>query len=139
MFLILKALGLGPGDEIVVPASGFVTLAEAPAAVGARARYVKIEAETYNLDPSRLEAALTPAVKAIVPAHNYGHPADMDAIMEFARRHDLLVIEDCAHANGAKYRGATAGTLGLAGFISFAGKAISVCGLGGMVLTNDDG
>src|SRR5205823_8635471 len=101
MFLILKALGLGPGDEIIVPASGFVTLAEAPAAAGARARYVEVEAETYNLDPSQLEAALTPAVKAIGPAHNYGQPADMTAVLDFARRHDLLVVEDCAHAFGA--------------------------------------
>src|SRR5207248_9475281 len=107
--------------------------------VGPRARYVETEAETYTLAPSRLEAALTPAVKAIVPAHNYGHPADMDAILDFARRHDLLVVEDCAHAFGATYRGASAGGLGIAGFVSFAGKGISACGLGGMVVTNDAG
>ncbi|MGQ0568891.1 MAG: DegT/DnrJ/EryC1/StrS family aminotransferase [Armatimonadota bacterium] len=138
-FLILKALGIGPGDEVIVPAMGFVTLAEAVAVVGARARFVDVEPETYNMDPARLEAALTPAVRAVVPAHNYGHPAEVDAVMTFARRHNLRVIEDCAHALGATYRGRSAGSWGDAAFTSFAGKIISVCGLGGMVMTNDDG
>ncbi len=138
MFLILRALGIGPGDEIIVPAMGFVTVAEAVANVGARARFVDVESTSYNLDPSKLEDAVTPAVKAVIPTHNYGHPANMDAIVAFAQRHGLSVVEDCAHALGAQYRGRAAGTLGTAGFTSFAGKGISVCGLGGAVLTNDD-
>jgi len=138
MFLTLRALGIGPGDEVIVPAMGFVTIAEAVANVGARPRFVDIESRTYNLDPAQLEGAMTPSVRAVMPAHNYGHPANMDAIMEFANRYDLKVIEDCAHGLGARHRGRVVGTIGDAGFTSFAGKTISVCGLGGAVLTNDD-
>ena len=139
MFLILQALDIGPGDEVIVPAAGFVTLAEAVAAVGARPRFVDVEMDTYNLDPAGLEATLTEATKAVVPAHNYGHPADMDAISAFSRRHGLSVVEDCAHAFGAAYRGTYVGALGTAGFLSFAGKSISVCGLGGMVVGSKGG
>lgn len=138
MFLVLRALGIGQGDEVIVPAMGFVTLAEAVAVAGARPRFVDVDLETFNLDPKQLGAALTPAVKAVVPAHKYGHPANMDAILEFVERHDLLAIEDACHAFGASYKGRTVGTIGKAGFLSFAGKSISVCGLGGMILTNDD-
>ena len=138
MFLILKALGIGSGDEVIVPAFGFVTLAEAVAVVGARARFVDIETDTYNLDPEKLAGALTERTRAIVPAHKYGHPADMEAIDRFAEEHGLRVVEDCCHALGARYRGRFAGTLGVAGFTSFAGKSISVCGLGGMIVTTDD-
>jgi dTDP-4-amino-4,6-dideoxygalactose transaminase len=138
-FLILRALGIGPGDEVIVPAMGFVTLAEAVAVTGARARFVDVEAETYNLDPDALRAALAPEVRVVVPAHNYGHPADLDAVLAFAADHRLRIVEDCAHALGATYRGRAAGAWGIAGFTSFAGKSISVCGLGGMILTNDGG
>ena len=79
MFLILKALGIGPGDEVIVQSAGFVTLAEAVATVGARPRFIDIEMETYNIDTDLLDEALTPRTKAIVPAHTYGHPARMDA------------------------------------------------------------
>ena len=138
MFLILKALGIGPGDEVIVQSSGFVTLAEAVATVGARPRFIDIEMETYNIDTDLLDEALTPRTKAIVPAHTYGHPAAMDKILDFARRNALAVIEDCCHAFGAQYRGQYAGGVGTAGFLSFAGKGISVCGLGGMIVTDDD-
>jgi dTDP-4-amino-4,6-dideoxygalactose transaminase len=137
MFLILKALGIGPEDEVIVPAMGFVTLAEAVANTGARPRFVDVEAETFNLDPSALAAAVTPATRAVVPAHKYGHPADLDAILAFTTHHHLRLIEDCCHAFGATLRGRAAGAWGDAGFVSFAGKSISVCGLGGMVVTND--
>ncbi len=138
MFLILKALGIGPGDEVIVQSSGFVTLAEAVASVGARPRFIDVELDTYNIDTDLLDAALTPQTKAIVPAHTYGHPAAMDDILDFAQRHSLAVIEDCCHAFGAQYRQQYVGAIGTAGFLSFAGKGISVCGLGGMVVTNDD-
>ena len=138
MFLILKALGIGPGDEVIVQSSGFVTLAEAVATVGARPRFIDIEMETYNIDTDLLDEALTPRTKAIVPAHTYGHPARMDAVLDFARRNALAVIEDCCHAFGAQYGQQYAGALGDAGFLSFAGKGISVCGLGGMIVTDDD-
>lgn len=137
MLLILRALGVGGDDEVIVPAMGFVTLAEAVAVAGARARFADVEPETYNLDPARLSDALTPATRAIVPAHKYGHPANLDQILAFAREHELVVIEDCCHALGARYRGRAVGSFGEAGFYSFAGKGISVCGLGGMAATNN--
>jgi dTDP-4-amino-4,6-dideoxygalactose transaminase len=138
MFLILKAMGIGPGDDVIVPAMGFVTLAEAVATAGARPRFVDVETETFNLDPAKLEAARTPATRAVVPAHKYGHPADLDAVLAFAARHSLRLIEDCCHGFGSAYRGRYTGGIGDAGFLSFAGKSISVCGLGGMIVTNDD-
>ena len=138
MFLILKALGIGPGDEVIVQSSGFVTLAEAVANAGARPRFIDVELDTYNINTALLDAVLTPQTKAIVPAHTYGHPACMDKILDFARQFALDVIEDCCHAFGAQYRHQYVGALGTAGFLSFAGKGISVCGLGGMILTNDD-
>jgi dTDP-4-amino-4,6-dideoxygalactose transaminase len=138
MFLILHALGIGAGDEVIVQSSGFVTLAEAVANTGAQPRFIDVELDTYNLDPALLEQAYTPRVKAVIPAHTYGHPAAMDEIRAFAKKHSLYVIEDCCHAFGAQIHGVSAGGLGDAGFLSFAGKGISVCGLGGMALTNDD-
>lgn len=138
MFLILHALGIGEGDEVIVQSSGFVTLAEAVANAGAQPRFIDVELDTYNIDPALLEQVYTPRVKAIVPAHTYGHPAAMNEIRAFAKKHNLYVIEDCCHAFGAQYQGVSAGNLGDAGFLSFAGKGISVCGLGGMALTNND-
>ena len=138
MYLILRAYGLGEGDEVIVPAMGFVTLAEAVAVAGAKPVFVDVEEATMNLDPRRIEPAITPKTRAVVPAHKYGHPAEMDAITSIARERGLLVIEDLCHALGAEQRGRKAGTIGDAAFLSFAGKSISVCGLGGMVVTNDE-
>jgi dTDP-4-amino-4,6-dideoxygalactose transaminase len=138
MFLILRALGIGEGDEVVVPAMGFVTLAEAVAAVGAKPVFAEVEPVTFNLRPDAAEAALTPRTRAIVPAHKYGHPADMEALLELGARHGVHVVEDACHAFGAAFDGRRVGPLGTAGFLSFAGKGISVCGLGGMVVTNVD-
>jgi dTDP-4-amino-4,6-dideoxygalactose transaminase len=138
MYLILKALGIGPGDEVVVPAMGFVTLAEAVAVAGATPVFAEVEEVTYNLDPTAVERAITPATKAIVPAHKYGHPADMTALGAIAARHELALVEDACHAFGAEIDGRKVGALATAGFLSFAGKSISVCGLGGMVVTDDD-
>jgi dTDP-4-amino-4,6-dideoxygalactose transaminase len=137
MMLILKAMGIGPGDEVVVPAMGFVTLAEAVAVLGATPRFVDVEETTFNLDPSQLEAVLSPRVKAVVPAHKYGHPAEMATLQQLAQEYGFRIIEDGCHALGAAYRQQPVGVLGDAGFFSFAGKIISVCGLGGMVVTND--
>jgi dTDP-4-amino-4,6-dideoxygalactose transaminase len=138
MMLILRALGIGSGDEVIVPAMGFVTLAEAVAVVGATPRFVDVEPQSYNLDPEHVARAITPRTRAIVPAHKYGHPADMGSLLELASKHKIHVIEDACHALGAQYRGKLVGAMGTAGFVSFAGKSISVCGLGGMALTNDD-
>lgn len=137
MFLILKALGIGEGDEVVVPAMGFVTLAEAVAVAGATPVFVEVEPITYNLDPAAVRGAITSRTRAIVPAHKYGHPADMRAITALADERGLAVVEDACHAFGAEIDGRRVGALATAGFLSFAGKSISVCGLGGMVVTND--
>lgn len=137
MFLILRALGIGSGDEVIVPAMGFVTLAEAVAVAGAHPVFVEVEPITFNLRPDAVEAAITHRTKAVVPAHKYGHPADMDALRLVATRHRLALIEDTCHAFGAAFDQQRVGALGTAGFLSFAGKGISVCGLGGMVVSND--
>lgn len=137
MFLILKALDIGQGDEVIVPAMGFVTLAEAVVVAGATPVFVEVEEHTFNLDTKAVTNAITPATKAIVPAHKYGHPADLKALEKIAREHHLFIIEDACHAFGAEANGQKVGPLGTAGFLSFAGKSISVCGLGGMVVTND--
>ncbi len=138
MFLILRALGIGAGDEVVVPAMGFVTLAEAVVAVGATPVFAEVEDVTFNLDPAAVERVLTNATKAIVPAHKYGHPADMRALERLVAGKGVAIVEDACHAFGAEVEGRKVGPLGRAGFLSFAGKSISVCGLGGMVVTNDD-
>ena len=137
MFLILQALGIGEGDEVVVPAMGFVTLAEAVAVTGARPVFAEVEPVTYNLRPEAVEAVLSERTRAVVPAHKYGHPADMAALLDLTRRHGLHLVEDACHAFGARFDGRFVGARGAAGFLSFAGKGISVCGLGGMVVTDD--
>lgn len=137
MFLILKALGIGPGDEVIVPAMGFVTLAEAVAVAGATPVFADVEEVTYNLDPADVQGRITDATKAIVPAHKYGHPADLERLGAIAAERGIPLVEDACHAFGAAFQGRRVGPIGTAGFLSFAGKSISVCGLGGMVVTND--
>jgi len=137
MFLILKALGIGPGNEVIVPAMGFVTLAEAVAVTGATPVFADVEDVTYNLDPAAVRSLITDATKAIVPAHKYGHPADLASLGALASERGIALVEDACHAFGAAYQGRRVGPIGTAGFLSFAGKSISVCGLGGMVVTND--
>lgn len=137
MFLLLKALGIGEGDEVIVPAMGFVTLAEAVAVAGAKPVFAEVEDVTYNLDPAAVERVITSLTKAIVPAHKYGHPADVNTLRTLAETHGAALIEDACHAFGAAVDGRRVGPLGTGGFLSFAGKSISVCGLGGMVVTND--
>lgn len=138
LFLILLGLGIGPGDEVLVPAAGFVTVGESVLNVGATPVFIDIEDETYAMDLGKVEEKIGPRAKAIIPVHTYGHPMDMDRVLELAARRGLVVIEDCAHANGARYSGRKVGTMGRCGFFSFAGKSMSVAGLGGMVITDDD-
>jgi dTDP-4-amino-4,6-dideoxygalactose transaminase len=137
-FLILKALGIGPGDEVItVPNSDIATTA-AISHTGARFVLVDIDVRTHNLDPDRLEAAITPRTHAIVPVHLYGLPAAMADINDIARRHGLHVIEDATLALGATYRGAPVGTLGDAACFSFAPlKVVGGTGSGGLVTTRD--
>jgi dTDP-4-amino-4,6-dideoxygalactose transaminase len=137
--LILLAYGIGPGDEVLVPANTFIATWLAVTHVGATPVPVEPEAASYNLDPERIAAAVTPRTRAVVAVHLYGHPADMDAIVTVARRHGLRVIEDAAQAHGARYRGRRAGTLGdAAGFSFYPVKNLGALGDGGAVTTDDD-
>ena len=117
--LVLRGLGVGPGDEVITVAHTFIATAEAISAVGARPVFVDIDPQTYTMDPQALAAAITPRTRAILPVHIYGQPADMDAINAIAARHKLPVVEDAAQAHGATWNGVRAGALGTAACFSF--------------------
>ena len=137
--LAVRALALAPGDEIVTVPNTFIATTEAISHAGAVFRWVEVDPRTYNMDPARIEAAITPRTRALLPVHLYGQPADMDPIMAIARRHGLKVIEDCAQAHGARYHGQRVGTFGdLACFSFYPGKNLGAYGDGGAVVTNDD-
>lgn len=136
----LMALGIGPGDEVITSPFTFIATAEVAALMGATAVFADIDPQTYNLDPTKIEELITPRTRAIVPVHIFGQPADMDPILDIARRHDLPVIEDNAQAIGATYKGRAVGYLGDIGTLSFfPSKNLGCYGDGGAVLTNDDG
>ena len=140
LLLPLLALGLKPGDEVVTSPYSFFATAGAIWRTGARPVFVDIEPDTYNIDPSLIEAAITPRTRAIIPVHLYGHAADMGPINEVAREHNLFVLEDAAQAIGAGYHGKRAGTLGDAAAFSFyPSKNLGGFGDAGMVTTNDPG
>ena len=135
--LALMACDIGPGDEVITAPNSATFTALAISAVGARPVFVDIHPDTYNMDPQKLEAAIGPHTRAIMPVHLFGQPADMDPILAIARRHDLLVIEDAAQAHGALYRGQRVGTLGDIGCFSFyPSKNLGAFGDGGAVTTN---
>ena len=139
LWLSLLALGIGAGDEVITVPNTFMATAEAISYSGARPVFVDVDDSTYTMDPAGLEAALSPRTKAVIPVHLFGQMADMDPILEFARRHNLFVIEDAAQAHGAKYKGQGAGTLGDVGCFSFyPGKNLGAFGEAGAVITNDD-
>jgi len=138
--LVLEALGVGPGDEVITTPFTFIASAEAVSQAGARPVFVDIEPDTYNLDPDRLERAITPRTKAVIPVHLFGQPARMDTIMAVARRRGIRVIEDACQAFGATYRGRKAGSLGDAACFSFfPTKNLGTMGDGGLVTTSDEG
>lgn len=138
LFLILKAMDIGVGDEVIVPSNTYIATWLAVSYAGATPVPVEPDSATYNIDPALIEAAITPRTRAIMPVHLYGQPADMDAIMDIARRHKLKVIEDAAQAHGARYKGRRVGTLGdAAGFSFYPGKNLGALGDGGAVVTND--
>jgi dTDP-4-amino-4,6-dideoxygalactose transaminase len=138
LHLALLAADIGPGDEVITSPMTFVATVAAIRYTGATPVFVDCDPAYYTLDPTRLEAAITKRTKAIVPVHLYGQPADMDPIMEIARRHDLTVIEDAAQAHGAEYKGGRAGGIGHLGCFSFyPGKNLGAYGEGGCVTTND--
>lgn len=139
LHLALRALKIGPGDEVITTPFTFVATTEAIGIVGATPVFVDIDPRTFNLDPNRIEAALTPRTKALLPVHLYGQPCDMTAILDIARRHGLFVVEDCAQAFGATFQGRPVGTLGDVGCLSFfPSKNLGCFGDGGMVVSNSE-
>jgi dTDP-4-amino-4,6-dideoxygalactose transaminase len=138
LHLSLLAAGVGPGDEVITVPFTFVATVSAIDYTGARPVFVDVDPATLTMDPCALEAAITPRTRAILPVHLYGLMADMQAIGEIARRHDLVVIEDAAQAHGAELHGRRAGSFGhLACFSFYPGKNLGACGEGGMVVTGD--
>lgn len=136
--LALRAYGIGPGDEVITVANTFIATALAISEVGATPVLVDSDPQTYLIDVTQIEAAITPRTKAILPVHLYGQPADMDPILAIAQRHDLVVIEDACQAHGARYKGKRVGSLGHAAAFSFyPAKNLGAYGDGGMLVTND--
>lgn len=136
--LALLAAGVGSGDEVITTPFTFVATVAAILYTGARPVYADIEPQTYNIDPAKIAERITPRTKAIMPVHLFGHPADMDPILEIARRHGLTVIEDACQAHAAAYKGRRVGSIGDIGCFSFyPGKNLGAYGEGGCVTTND--
>lgn len=139
LHLALIAAGVGRGDEVITTPFTFIATAEAVSYVGGVPVFVDIEPDTFNIDPAQVEKKITKKTKAILPVHLYGHPAEMDLIMEIAGEHNLKVIEDCAQSFGAEYKGKKAGSFGDMGCFSFfPSKNLGCYGDGGMIITNDD-
>lgn len=139
LVLALRALGIGPGDEVIVPSNTFIATVLAVSQVGATPVLVEPNLSTYNLDASKVGAAITPRTAAIMPVHLYGQACNMDPIIELAREHGLAVVEDCAQAHGATYKGQGVGTFGVAsGFSFYPGKNLGAMGDAGAVVTNDE-
>jgi dTDP-4-amino-4,6-dideoxygalactose transaminase len=137
LHVAMRLLDIGPGDEVVTTPFTFVATSWAIAYVGAKPVYVDIDERTMNLDPRLLERAVTPRTKAVMPVHLYGHPADLDPIMEICGRRGLALVEDAAQAHGARYKGRPVGTFGLlSGFSFYPAKNLGACGEGGALVTD---
>ena len=138
LMLALKAYGIGNGDEVIVPANTFIATALAVTYTGARPVFVDPDINTFNIDPEKIEEKINEKTKAIIPVHLYGQPCRMDEIMSIAKKHGLYVVEDCAQAHGAKYKGKKVGTFGdAAGFSFYPGKNLGALGDAGAAITND--
>jgi dTDP-4-amino-4,6-dideoxygalactose transaminase len=139
LHLALLAAGVGPGDEVITTPFTFVATAAAIHYCGARPVYIDIDPASFTIDPSRIEEAITPRTKVILPVHLYGQPADMDPILEIAKRHEIIVIEDAAQAHGAEYKGRRVGSIGdIACFSFYPGKNLGAYGEGGAVTTSNE-
>lgn len=137
LMLALKALGVGDGDEVIVPSNTYIATALAVTYVGAKPVFVEPDIRTFNINPALIESAITEKTRAIMPVHLYGQACDMDPIMEIAKQHSLFVVEDCAQAHGATYNGQKIGTFGdAAGFSFYPGKNLGALGDAGAVVTN---
>jgi dTDP-4-amino-4,6-dideoxygalactose transaminase len=134
----LLLLKVGPGDEVITTPTTFVATSWAISYTGAKPVYVDIDDATFNLDPERIERAITSRTKAVMPVHLYGHPFDLDAVLAICRKHNVPLVEDAAQAHGAKYKGKTIGTFGaVSGFSFYPGKNLGAYGEGGALVTND--
>ncbi len=139
LLLALHALNIGAGDEVLMPAFGFIATADVAIRLGAKPVFVDVDPVSFNIDPAKIEAAITPRTKAIIPVHLFGLACDMDAILEIATRHKLAVVEDVAQACGTLHREKRCGSLGAFGAFSFyPTKNLGGAGDGGMITTNDD-
>lgn len=140
LMLSLKALGVGAGDEVIVPSNTYIATALAVTYVGATPVFVEPDIRTYNINPEKIEEKITDKTKAIMPVHLYGQACDMDPIMEIAKKYKLFVVEDCAQAHGATYKGRKIGSFGdAAGFSFYPGKNLGALGDSGAVVTNNKG
>ena len=139
LILALKAMEIGEGDEVIIPSNTYIATALAVTYTGARPVFVEPDIRTFNINPALIEAAITEKTRAIMPVHLYGQACDMDPIMEIAKRHGLKVLEDCAQAHGATYKGRKIGTFGEAsGFSFYPGKNLGALGDAGATVTNDE-
>lgn len=140
LMLVLKALNIGAGDEVIVPSNTYIASALAVTYVGAKPVFVEPHIETFNINPTLIEEKITEKTKAIMPVHLYGQACNMDPIMEIAKKYGLKVVEDCAQAHGATYKGRKVGSFGdAAGFSFYPGKNLGALGDAGAVVTNDQG
>jgi dTDP-4-amino-4,6-dideoxygalactose transaminase len=134
----MRAMGIGPGDEVITPAGSFIASSSAISFTGATPVWVDVDARTYNIDPDLIEAAITPRTRAIMAVHLYGQPADMDRILDIGRRHGLPVIEDACQSHGARYKGRRTGSMGVfAAFSFYPAKNLGAYGDAGALTTND--
>lgn len=137
--ILLQAMGIGKGDEVIVPAISWISTSEAVSTVGAKPVFVDVEEQYFTIDPTLIESKITACTRAIIPVHLYGHPANMDEIMRIAQKHNLLVLEDCAQAHLAEWGGKKIGTWGdAASFSFFPGKNLGAYGDAGGMITNED-
>lgn len=139
IYIVLKMLGIGMGDEVITTASSWISTSETISQAGAKPVFVDIEPEFYTIDPEKVEEAITKKTKAIIPVHLYGQPAAMDRILALAQKYGLYIIEDCAQAHFSEFQGVRTGTMGIAGTFSFyPGKNLGAYGDAGGIITNDD-
>ncbi|OON88463.1 aminotransferase [Oribacterium sp. C9] len=139
LMLALKALEIGEGDEVIVPSNTYIATALAVTYIGATPVFVEPDIRTFNIDPTKIEEKITKRTKAVMPVHLYGQACDMDSIMEIAKKHNLFVVEDCAQAHGATYKGKLIGSFGdAAGFSFYPGKNLGALGDAGATVTNDE-
>ena len=137
LLLALHACGVGSGDEVIMPANVYAAVPEAVLLLGGVPVLIEVEEDTCNIDADRVPGAVTPRTRALVVQHTYGHPVDMDPLLSLAAQHGFRIIEDAAHALGARYKSRQAGSLGDIGVFAFSNKGISACGVGGALVTRD--